>query len=182
VTESATRAARRYAAALFGIAQKRGRLEVVLRDLNMISDLMKLTPNLRKAWNSPEIPGGRKRDIISNVLGESIDGLTLSFLRLLVDKRREEILDDVQLEMKRLADVARRLLRAEAVFAVQPTPEEQANLIRSLQQRTGENIELQVQINPDILGGVIVRMHDTVLDGSVRGNLERLREQLLQEV
>jgi F-type H+-transporting ATPase subunit delta len=132
-------------------------------------------------WDSPLLPAGRKRDLIGQVLGESVDGLTLSFLRLLVDKRREDILEIVRREIRQLADAARRLVRAEAIFAVPPTTDEQANLIRSLEQRTGEQVNLTVNIDPAILGGVVVRLHDTVIDGSVRGTLERLREQLLQE-
>ena len=81
----------------------------------------------------------------------------------------------------RLTDVARHLVRADATFAVQPTPDETAGLIRGLEQRTGETVSLTVQVDPAILGGVVVRMHDTIIDGSVRGTLERLREQLLQE-
>ncbi|HZO88083.1 MAG TPA: ATP synthase F1 subunit delta [Chthonomonadaceae bacterium] len=176
-----TRAARRYAGALFNTAQRQDKLDAVVKDLDSVLALMDQTPLLRKMWESPEVPTGRKRDIIGDILGQSVDGLTLSFLRLLVDKRREDILDAVRVEIHQLADEARHLVRAEAVFALAPTPEEQKELIRSLEQRTGENVELTVHVDPDILGGVVVRMHDTIIDGSVRGTLERLREQLLQE-
>jgi F-type H+-transporting ATPase subunit delta len=176
-----TRAARRYATALFDLAQKRGKLDAIESDLDTVLDLMRLTPALRQMWDSPLLPAGRKRDLIGRVLGESVDGLTLSFLRLLVDKRREDILEIVRREIRQLADAARRLVRAEATFAVPPTPDEQAGLIRSLEQRTGEHVDLTVHVDPSILGGVVVRLHDTVIDGSVRGTLERLREQLLQE-
>ena len=142
---------------------------------------MEQTPTLRKVWESPLMPAGRKRDVISKVLGASLDPLTLAFLRLLIDKRREYILDTVGFEIRQLADTARQLVRAEATFAITPTSEEQAALIRSLEQRTGEHVDLTIQVDPTILGGVVVRMHDTILDGSVRGTLERLREQLLQE-
>ncbi len=142
---------------------------------------MRLTPALRQMWESPLLPAGRKRALIGQLLGNSLDGLTLSFLRLLVDKRREDILEAVRTEIRRQADVARKLVRAEAIFAVPPTPEEQTSLVRSLEQRTGEQVDLTVHVDPAILGGVVVRMQDTILDGSVRGTLERLREQLAQE-
>lgn len=175
------RAAKRYATALFQAAQKNGKLEVVERDLDTVLDLMKLTPALLDMWESPLVPSGRKRDLLARTLGSTIDTLTLSFLRLLVDKRREEILEAVRGEMHHLGDAARHLVRAEATFAVAPTSEEQTALIRSLEKRTGENVQLTVQVDPAILGGVVVRLHDTIIDGSVRGTLERLREQLLQE-
>ncbi|HLV82075.1 MAG TPA: ATP synthase F1 subunit delta [Chthonomonadaceae bacterium] len=175
------RAASRYAMALFDIAQKQGKLEAIERDLNAILDLMRLTPALRQVWDSPLLPPERKNRILGDVLGEAFDPLTLTFLRLLVDKQREAILEGVQREVRRLADAARHLVRAEAIFAITPTPEEKAALVRSLEARTGESVELTVHVDPAILGGVVVRLQDTLIDGSVRGTLERLREQLLQE-
>ncbi|MCW3097361.1 MAG: synthase subcomplex delta subunit [Chthonomonadaceae bacterium] len=176
------RAARRYATALFATAQKQNTLAAVESDLATVLDLMQKTPALFQLWHSQVVPGGRKRDLISKVLGESISPLGLSFLRLLIDKRREEILEPVRDEFHRLTDAANHLLRVEATFAVQPTPAETQSLVGSLEKRTGEHVELKVLIDPAILGGVIVRMNDNILDGSVRGTLERLREQLLQEV
>ncbi len=175
------RAAKRYATALFGAAQSENKLDAVERDLGSITDLMKQTPALRQVWDSPLIPAERKKELVGQVLGQSIDPLSLNFLSVLIDKRREEILDAVREEIGRLADSANRLVRAEATFAIEPTAEERAGLVRSLAQRTGEKVELGVHVDPSILGGVVVRMRDTILDGSVRGTLERLREQMLQE-
>lgn len=175
------RASRRYATALFQTAQKQNSLDAVQKDLALILQLMEQTPALRNMWESPLLPGGRKRDLIDRLFANSVDKLTLSFLRLLVDKRREEILETVEREMRDLADAAHHLVRAEAIFAIAPTPAEQSDLQRSLEQRTGEQVNLTVQVDPAILGGVVVRMQDTIIDGSVRGTLERLREQLLQE-
>ena len=132
-------------------------------------------------WESKVVPAGKKRDLISTLLGAFIDTLTLSFLRLLVDKRREDILSLVRLEVQQLSDASRHLVRAEATFALEPTADERTQLIASLAKRTGEQVDLTVRVDPSILGGVVVRMHDTIIDGSVRGTLERLREQLLQE-
>ena len=175
------RAARRYATAIFETARREQKLDVVENDLNTVVDLMKQTPIFQQMWESPQVPSGRKRELLSQLLGETVDTLTLSFLRLLVDKRREEILEAVCHDMRQLADASRHLVRAEATFAVEPTPQEHNDLIQSLEKMTGENVQLTTNVNPDILGGVVVRMRDTILDGSVRGTLERLREQLLHE-
>jgi F-type H+-transporting ATPase subunit delta len=175
------RAARRYATALFASAQKQGKLDAVEKDMTAILDLMQQTQALRQMWESPLVPAGRKRELLRTLLEKEIDPLTLSFLRLLVDKRREDILDQVDFEPRQQADAARHVVRAEATFAVPPTPDEEKSLVRSLEQRTGEKVLMTVEINPDILGGVIVKMQDTIIDGSVRGSLEQMREQLLQE-
>lgn len=175
------RASKRYANALFATAQKQGNVDAIEKDLDGVLTLMKQAPTLRHLWESPLVPASNKRDVLDKILASSVDPLTLSFLRLLIDKCREDILDVVRMEISQLADAARHLVRAEAIFAVPPTTEEQAGLVSSLEKRTGESVELTVRVDPSILGGVVVRMHDTIIDGSVRGTLERLREQLLQE-
>jgi len=175
------RAARRYATALFASAQSAQKLEAVERDMSVITELMKTTPAFRQMWLSPMIPAGKKRSVLDNILGKSLDPLTISFLRLLIDKRREVILEGVDRELRDQVDASRHIIRAEATFAVEPNPAELMNLTASLQQRTGETVELTYHVNADILGGVIVKLQDTIIDGSVRGKLERLRDKLMQE-
>ena len=175
------RAARRYATALFTTAEKQNKLDAVTRDLHTVVEFMDQTPALDRMWSSKVVPAGKKRDLIATLLGAFIDPLTLSFLRLLVDKRREDILSLVRLEVQQLSDTSRRLVRAQATFALAPTTDEREKLAESLSKRTGSHVDLTVEVDPSILGGVVVRMHDTIIDGSVRGTLERLREQLLQE-
>ncbi len=175
------RAAKRYATALFNAAVAAKKLDRVEQDFTDLLKLMEEAPALRQYWESPLVPSGRKREQIRVVLGDSVDELTLSFLRLLIDKRREEILDAVDFELRQHVDAARHLVRAEATFALEPTEAERNSLIESLQRRTGENVQLLVHVDPAILGGVVVRLQDTIIDGSVRGTLERVREQLLQE-
>jgi F-type H+-transporting ATPase subunit delta len=176
-----TRAAKRYATALFQAAVTHNKLEQVEKDFTELLQAMEKAPALRRYWESPLVPSGRKREQIKELLGESIDPLTLSFLRLLVDKRREDLLDTIDQELRQNADAARHLVRAEVTFAVAPTDAEKQSLQSSLEKRTGENVLLTVHVDPTILGGVVVRLQDTIIDGSVRGTLERVREQLLHE-
>ncbi len=181
MSERDLRASRRYATALFSACSKADKLDVVERDIAQILELFRSTPIVLKMWESPLLPAGRKRDLVTQLFETSIDPLTLGFLRLLVDKRREVILETVRYELRQLADRSRHLVRADVVFAIQPTDAEKTALVKSLEARTGDKVEITVSVEPAILGGVIVRMQDTILDGSVRGTFEKLREQLLQE-
>ena len=176
-----TRAARRYAASLFLAAQQQAVLDQVENDLHRLKEYMQAAPILNQIWLSPLVTAARKRDAVSKALEGTFHPLTMAFLRLLIIKRREDCLNAVQEDMQILIDKARHLLRAEAVFAVSPTPQEQDSLRDSLAKRTGNSIELTVRVDPSILGGVLVRLGDTLIDGSVRGSLERLREQMLQQ-
>ena len=181
MAEKDLRAAKRYATALFGIATRQDSLAVIEADLNGIVELLESSPAFKQLWETPLIPAGRKRELVNRVLDGQINALTLAFVLLLVDKRREEILRAVRMELQALSDSSRHLVRAEATFAIPPTEAEQAALVQSLQQRTGSHIDLTVNVDSSIIGGIVVRLQDTILDGSVRGTLERLREQLLTE-
>ena len=89
------RAARRYATALFAVAEKQNKLDAVTRDLNMMVGLMEKTPALDEMWSSKVVPAGKKRDLVGTLFAASIDPLTLSFLRLLVAEPRNEVGDPV---------------------------------------------------------------------------------------
>ena len=176
------RAAKRYATALFNVAARDKKLDAVEKDLDLFIGFVHGNPELRSAWESPLLPHERKNAVVDRILSASADPLTISFLKLLVDKGREEVLETARLDLRTLADAERKLVRAEAIFAVEPTKAEQTALAKSLQERTGDRVELTYRVDPSILGGVVVRMRDTILDGSVRGTLERLRDRLLLEV
>ena len=176
-----TRAAKRYALALFNTGVQTQKLAVIEQDLTDLLNLMSQTPTLRQYWESPLVPSGRKREQVLAILTDSLDPATLAFLRLLIDKRREDLLDAIDFELRQQVDASRHLVRAEATFALEPTEAEKSELVHSLEKRTGENVLLSVHIDSSIIGGVVVRLQDTIIDGSVRGTLERVREQLLQE-
>lgn len=171
--------AKRYANALFQTARQTGASDAVQRDLASLEALWSQVPALRHALESPLVPGERKHEIVDKAFAADLEALSKSFLHLLIEKRRENILSEVSEEFNRQADVERGLIRAEAIVAAPLDQAQESALVEGLKKRTGKQIELTVNVEPDILGGAIVRMQDTVIDGSVRGALERLREQML---
>lgn len=180
-TVADAKVARRYAAALFSTARKVGKTERVQHDLGLLDRLWLETPTLQRVMESPLVPHDRKHELVDRVFIEEVDVLTRGFLHLLVEKRREAILPVVGREYVRLADIERGLVRAEALVAAPIDDLQRAALVESLERRTGKQVELAVRLDPAVIGGVVVRMHDTVIDGSVRGALERLREEMLHE-
>src|SRR4029079_9856942 len=104
---------------------------------------------------------------------------TLRFLYLLIDKRREAVLPEVNRELRALSYAVRNILPVTPTVAMRLTPEERARLAETLGRRTGKTIELSEEIDPDLIGGVVLRLGDTIIDGSVAGQLRRLRQQLV---
>lgn len=176
-----TKAARRYASALFNASRAAGNTEAIQADLALLIGCWNRTPAFRRTLESPRIAAERKQALVATVFHQAIDPLTAIFLRLLIEKRREALLPAIQAIFGELADELRGLVRATAVVAAPLSDADRLNLLEGLRRRTGKEIDLAVVVNPELIGGAIVRLGDTVIDGSVRGALERLREAMLRE-
>jgi F-type H+-transporting ATPase subunit delta len=171
--------ARRYAAALFEQAKKTGTVAAAGQDLELVAATVAATPSLRALLAQPLVTQERKSLALEKAFGDKISRAVMAFLYLLVDKRRVNLLPQVQEAFAQMVLDYRNIAHATATSAVPLTPEQAAALEKSLEARTGKDIELQMEVDPALIGGIWVRIGDTVLDGTVRGNLERLREQLL---
>ena len=171
--------ARRYAAALFAQAREKDAIVSVRDDMKLALDTVQSTPTFVALLDQPLVTEQRKKEALAMALGGKVQPLTLNLLNLLVDKRRAGVLPQVYEEYERLVRSFQNIALATAVTAVPLDTAQQAALERSLEARTGKDIELKTEVDPAVMGGVLVRIGDTVLDGTVRGKLERLREQLL---
>jgi len=171
------RIARRYAAALFGITSQQRLVDEVERDLRSAHERIAADAPLAAVLAHPEIPSPRKQEIIQAVFS-GCHPVALSFLGLLVERRRQEYLAAIIEEYRRFADEARRLVRARATSAVPLTPEQKERLRRALESHTGKTVELADEVDPALLAGLVVQMDDQVIDASARGRLDKLRELL----
>lgn len=173
------RIVRRYATALFNAARRAKAIDRVESDLGLVSYTLEAMPSLMEAMHSPLVPRERKKTILRDIFADKVHEVTLSYFDLLVEKRREEVVLDTEPEYIALADEARGIVKAEVTAAVRLTQEEESRLAARLSAMTGRQAQLSVEVDPDIIGGVMVKIGDTVIDGSIRGQLEALRERLL---
>ena len=173
------RVVRRYAAALFNAAWKAGVVDAVESDLGLVSYALEASPSFLEAVRSPVLPVDRKHAIVDEVFAGKVNEITLSYLRLLVDKRREEAMSHTEQEYVELANEARGIVTAHVTTAVEMTEQEEAAITAKLAEMTGKSVNLEKIVADDVIGGVLVRIGDTVIDGSIRGQLEALREKLL---
>jgi F-type H+-transporting ATPase subunit delta len=170
---------RRYVKALFDVAHRQELVEQVGADLNALGAVLRGTPQLARVLRAPTIAPARKRALLRSVFGGRMNELTLRFLEMIVEKRREEILADAPPDFQRLSYEMLNILPAKVTSAVPLSAEERAALAAALGRRTGKRIELQEAVDPALIGGATLRIGDTIMDGSVRGRLRRLRERLL---
>ena len=176
-----TTLARRYAGALFRAAKDADAIDNVESDLGLISYTLQAAPRLREALAHPLIPPARKKEIVAELFEGAIQDVTLHFLGLLIDKRREEVLEDVEPEYVRLANEFQNIMPVVVTSAVPLTSDEVAGLQAKLAEFTGKKVELELEEDPSLIGGLVVRISDTVIDGSVRGYLASLKDRLLGE-
>ncbi|MEX0748242.1 MAG: F0F1 ATP synthase subunit delta [Rhodothermales bacterium] len=170
--------ARRYAGALFEEAREQSRAEAVDRDVEMIDEILKTSRELVGFFNSPIISREKKNAVVEGLFGKRIDALTLQFLKLLIEKQREDIVPEIIDSYRGLRDEQLGVIEATARVAQPLSDSEEKMLSDALGRMTGKSIRLSVRIDPNLLGGAVVRVGDTVYDGSVRNQLELLREQL----
>ncbi|MEO7720082.1 MAG: F0F1 ATP synthase subunit delta [Capsulimonas sp.] len=174
-----TRVAKRYAAALFSVAQRDGIIEAVAEDLTLVERFLADVPYLRAVLLQPLVSDEQKNKVASDAFGDRVTATTLSFLQLLIRKGREELVTETIRDFRELLAEFHNTVEALATSAVALTPAQTDGLAASVRKLTGKTVILTTQVDPAILGGVVVRIGDTVIDGSVRGRLENLEAHLL---
>ncbi len=173
------RVASRYAGALFAVAERGSILDAVAADLELMRRFLTEVPRLRAVIMEPLVSDSRKYAVADEAFGDRVTASSLNFLKLLIRKHREDLIEECAREFRALLAEHTNTADAEASSAVPLTPEQTARLTQSLQTMTGKTIRLTTQVDAALVGGVVVRLGDTVIDGSVRGKLERLHRQLL---
>lgn len=176
------RVARRYASALFRAALNANALQRVSEDLQRLQQMMQASDALRTFLHSPLIPRDRKKQRLQELFSPEFQPLTLQFLALVVEKRRETLLEAICEEFVRLYEAHHGIARATIYSAVPLTPDEQQSLLRKLESSTGKQIIPTFEVDPTLIGGVRVRIGDYQIDGSIRGALERLHEHVRLEI
>jgi len=173
---------RRYAAALLETAWAQNAVELVESDLGLLAYTFQANPELKDALLNPLLPTSRKQEIVKRIFAGRISDLTISYTNLLIDKRREEAILRTEEEFVLLANERRGLVQALAVSAVPLSADETDALVGRLTALTGKKVTLTTQVDPSLIGGVLVRVGDRVLDGTVKGHLDRLRNDLIGRV
>jgi F-type H+-transporting ATPase subunit delta len=173
------RVSRRYAAALFGIARRDGILDAVTQDVALIERFIAEVPYLRAVLLQPLVSETKKTKVATDAFGDRVTATSLNFVKLLIRKRREGLIDECIRDFRALVAEAQNRIDAVATTAVPISPQQTERLTESLRKLTGKNVHLTTAVDPSIMGGTVVRMGDTIIDGSVRGRLERLEQQLL---
>jgi F-type H+-transporting ATPase subunit delta len=169
-----------YAEALFEAARERDELEEVLSDLGEFVSALQESEELRLFFYGGQIPERQKRRALDG-LTEGMKTQATNFLKVLVDNGREEILEEVLGRYEQLVKEHLGRIEVEVTTAVELS-EIQLDRLRERLGRTleGREIILETNVNPDLIGGAVFQFGGRMMDGSIRGRLESLREEMLE--
>jgi F-type H+-transporting ATPase subunit delta len=170
-------AARRYAEAAFEVADRDGTIETWRQELDASAERLG-DVRAMSALANPALPVDQRAAAVTALLEGTAGRQVQNLIQLLLRRGRIEQLPRVAAEFRRLDDQRQGITHATAISATELGPDEVRALTARLEQSTGGRIALDVQVDPSLLGGIVVRVGDRLIDGSVRGRLERLRNQL----
>jgi F-type H+-transporting ATPase subunit delta len=171
-------AARRYAEAAFEVAQRDDALDAWLKDLETAAAIV-ADDRVGHALANPSIPLERRIATAQTTFGTILGPKVLNLITLMLRRGWIEHLPRVAAEFRRLDDQRRGINRATATSALPLTPDEVTALSQRLERSTGGQVQLDTEVDASLLGGLVVRLGDRLIDGSVRSRLERLRNQLV---
>jgi F-type H+-transporting ATPase subunit delta len=169
------RVAKRYGAAIFGAAKKAGIVGEVEQDLYGIVTILGEDDKFLDFLLSPEVRRDDKRAILEKMFESRVNALTMDTLRLLLLKRREDLLPGIYDEFERLRRDDQRVIHAKIASAEPLSENEKTALLDKLTQEIGKTLEPEFTVDPSLIGGVRVAYENMVLDGSIRGGLGRLK-------
>jgi F-type H+-transporting ATPase subunit delta len=167
-----------YAAGLFEIARAEDQLERVQSELLQIANAVRSSNELRDALSNPQLPDDRKRTIVDGLLETRASELTQSIVNFVVACGRASSLPDIVDEMVAAAAASANREVAEIRTAVELDAATVDRLVAALARKTGKQLEPKVIVDPSVVGGIVARVGDTVIDGSVQKRLSGLREAL----
>jgi F-type H+-transporting ATPase subunit delta len=173
--------ARRYAEAIFNIGRRQNTIDRTLDDVREIARLFahrKLAYLLRE----PKIPAQRKETAIRQALASRVLPTSLNLALLVVQRELVDGMQNIASELERLVLDYKNQAKAEVTTAKPMDDAQLAEVKQALERRTGKTILISTKVQPEILGGVVARVGDQVIDGSIRSRLGMLRQQLLRGV
>ena len=171
--------ARRYAKALILIGKEDGNAETYREELDTIVGLMDKEPTLEQAVSNPLYNAASRRNVLLAVIEKlSVSKVIKSFVLLLFDKGRVGFLRDIGRNYSVFADELKGIVRADLTTAADLTEETLDQIRNSLSKMTGKDVFLETRTDAGLIGGIVTRIGDLVLDGSIRTQLQNMRESL----
>jgi F-type H+-transporting ATPase subunit delta len=174
--------ARNYADTLLTLADRTDDAEVWLELITEVSGLFRDVPSFRAFLETPRVSLADKRQVIEEVFGDRCPESFVRFLLVLLENRRQGLLPEIESEARELLNERTGRVRAAVTMTVDPDPELRAEIETALARVLGREVTADFRRDPRLVGGMVVRVKDRVMDGSVRRQLQLMRRALIEDV
>jgi F-type H+-transporting ATPase subunit delta len=174
--------AKRYAQALFEVAKANDSVEQTQEQLTFIARTIGQHEALKEILRHPKISIEQKKGLLQTVFADVWSRTVQNFIELLIDKGRESELSRISEVYQALGNQEKGIVRAYVTTAKPLTDEEKANLVKGFGEKLGKTLEIESQVDPEIIGGLTVRIGNRLYDGSLKGKLSRFQQQLTTQV
>ena len=169
-----------YASALLEIAHEKNAVAKIEEELAFISELLKNDQDLMRYLSAPGITKESKKQFIEKVFGRELSELMVTFLKVLIDNGRQQDIIDINIAFGELIDIVNNRQKIKLITSIKLDSEIINRIKMSLEDRFNNNIVVEEVVDPSILGGIIVKVDDLIIDASLKNDLLKLREKLLQ--
>lgn len=170
--------AKRYSDALIEVAKNKNELDDVYSDLNTASEAMESVKELKDFLTHPVIPQKEKKEVIKSIFEGKIKQDTLNLLYILVEKNKINLLNTILYCFDESMDEAKNILKVGVVSAVQIDGDLKTKLKEKLENKFKKNIKFDFEINPDIIAGLVLKINDKTIDGSICTKLEGFKKSI----
>ena len=167
----------RYSKALFALAKEQNKLDRVKKDIEFLLEVLKLD-DFKDFVNSPIIPVSKKQDVFRSVFADKVDKIVLDTLLLMAKNRRETFLKLMALDYLKLYREETGTTEIELTTATEIPDDTRQRIVKLLNEKIKNKIEVKANVNPDIIGGFIVRIDDKQMDASVKTQLQNFKKEL----
>jgi len=170
---------KRYARAFFDIAGEEKKLEQYYDELHQFSSVIAQNKDLGGFLANPIFEQESKKKVLEKIIGKlSLSPMTINFLKLLIDKKRIDVLPDIETCYRQLMDETLKTVRVTVKTAFPLSGEMQSYITSSLKKMTGRSVEVTVEDDKNLLGGIVIGVGDTLYDGSIKNQLNNMRNLL----
>jgi F-type H+-transporting ATPase subunit delta len=169
---------RGYAEALFRVVQAEGELDRVEDELYRFGKVLEANHELKQALSDRSIDRSQRTKILDELLADKVSQHTLALLAMVVEQGRGRQLPEILQQLTQIAAEARDSVVADVRSAVPLDGKQQKDLADALSKATGKKVEVRVVVDPSVLGGVVAKVGDTVIDGTIKRRLQLLKEQV----
>jgi F-type H+-transporting ATPase subunit delta len=166
-----------YARALFEAAREDDKLERVAADLSALAQALEEVPELLAFLRNPEVEPAGKAEVLDEITAGA-DELVRNFVRVVAEKGRAGELGEMNEELEVLLAREQNRLALELTTAYELSDKEAASIVAAIEKASGRKVEATRTVDPELIGGIVLKVGSFLADGSVRGRLERLRREL----